>query len=334
MKTLKTLGALTASLALTATLAVTAVPVATASPSAELATAPGAAARSAEDLKIATYNVMFYLPQSLTNWGQRERADLIARDGVVSGQDAVVFQEGQDNAASERLLTNLRGEYPYSTGWVGRSKSGWDATGGTWKSVGEDGGVAFASKWPISRKEQYIFSAGCSFEAMSSKGFAYARLETDAGPVNLIGTHLQSEDSGCGDGEPARVRAAQIAEIKAFIDAKNFPADEPVFLAGDLNVIGGTPELDTTLAALGAGPVTFAGPLSFDPSGNSIAAFRYPGTAPEQLDYVLPIGNFLDRPWVSTTREVHSEPWTVTSWFRDYTYTDYSDHYPVFGAAG
>lgn len=26
-----------------------------------------------------------------------------------------------------------------------------------------------------------------------------------------------------------------------------------------------------------------------------------------------------------------SEPWTVTSWGRAYTYDDYSDHYPVFG---
>lgn len=289
--------------------------------------------RSPDDLKIATYNVMFFLPQSISNWGQRERADLIANDGVVSGQDVVVFQEGQDNGASNRLLDNLKTEYPSTTPWVGRSRSGWDATTGIWKAIGEDGGVAIASKWPIVRKGQHIFAQGCGPEAMASKGFAYAQISTDAGKIHVIGTHLQSQDSACATGEAERVRTTQIQEIRDFLRAKQFPAGEPVFIAGDLNIIGGTAEQATAFSLLGVDPRTsIDGPLSFDPSTNSIAAYRYPGTAAEQLDYVLPIGRSLNNAWSSRTVVVHSPEWSVRSWFQTYTYTDYSDHYPVMGS--
>ncbi len=35
---------------------------------------------------------------------------------------------------------------------------------------------------------------------------------------------------------------------------------------------------------------------------------------------------------VNETRRVKSPVWTVTSWFKTYSYNDYSDHYPVFAS--
>ena len=44
---------------------------------------------------------------------------------------------------------------------VGRSTSGWDATGGNYSSTTpEDGGVTLLSKWPILHKEQYVYKLG------------------------------------------------------------------------------------------------------------------------------------------------------------------------------
>ncbi|QRN79325.1 MAG: sphingomyelin phosphodiesterase, partial [Nocardiopsis sp. BM-2018] len=74
--------------------------------------------------------------------------------------------------------------------------------------------------------------------------------------------------------------------------------------------------------------------ISWDPTTNSIAAHGYPNWDPQQLDHVLPVRNgAAPRSYVNETRAVKSEPWTVRSWGRDYTYDDYSDHYPVFGTA-
>ncbi|MGW3659169.1 hypothetical protein ACWD6R_27395 [Streptomyces sp. NPDC005151] len=55
--------------------------------------------------------------------------------------------------ASDALARNTSAPYPYQTSVVGRSKSGWDTTGGAYSATTpEDGGVTVLSKWPIVRK--------------------------------------------------------------------------------------------------------------------------------------------------------------------------------------
>ncbi|UVS78198.1 Sphingomyelinase C precursor [Actinokineospora sp. UTMC 2448] len=290
---------------------------------------PPAPAAAAVAPKIATYNVFMLSRALYPNWGQSTRADLIDREGVLAGQDVVVLQELFDNAAGDRLLANLADTYPHRTPTVGRSRAGWDATTGAYgDTTPEDGGVAILSRWPIAERDQHVYTTGCGADRLANKGFAYVRLASPAGPVHVIGTHMQAEDPACADA--AAVRATQRAEIAAFLAAEGIPADEPLYVAGDLNVIKDGPEYPAMLADLDAPAPPYTGhPHSWDCADNSVCRGQYgPEYASEHLDYVLTLQGPL---LTNETRRVKSPVWTVTSWFRTYSYTDFSDHYPVFG---
>ncbi|WP_434445095.1 sphingomyelin phosphodiesterase [Lentzea sp. E54] len=292
-----------------------------------ISAAPAAAAPAAA--KIATYNVFMLSRNLYPNWGQLARADLIDSTGVLNGQDVVVLQEAFDNAASDRLLANLRDTYPHQTPVVGRGTAGWDVTSGAYSSsTPEDGGTAVLSRWPITTRVQHVYRDSCGADWFSNKGFAYVRIEAPSGPLHVIGTHMQAEDSTCTSA-PGGYRAQQRAEIKAFLDARNIPASEPVYVAGDLNVVKAGPEFPRMVAELGASTPEVGGhPFSWDCADNSVCRDQYgPEYASEHLDYVLTVEGPVLR---NETRRVKSPEWSIWSWGRKYTYNDLSDHYPVF----
>lgn len=294
--------------------------------------APAVAAPAAPAVpKIATYNVFMLSRNLYPNWGQVARADLIDSTGVLNGQDVVVLQEAFDNTASDRLLANLRDTYPHQTPVLGRSTAGWDVTSGSYSSsTPEDGGVAVLSRWPITTRVQHVYRDACGADWFSNKGFAYVRIEAPSGPLHVIGTHMQAEDSSCTSA-PSGYRTKQRAEIKAFLTARNIPASEPVYVAGDMNVVKAGDEFPRMVAELGAATPEIGGhPFSWDCADNSVCRDQYgPEYASEHLDYVLTVQGPLLR---NETRRVKSPEWSIWSWGRKYTYTDFSDHYPVFAS--
>ncbi|MFF4925067.1 sphingomyelin phosphodiesterase [Kitasatospora sp. NPDC001261] len=292
-------------------------------------TAPTTAPR----LDVLTYNTFLMSTSLYPNWGQQYRAQAIASADFFQGHDVVVLEEAFDNAASDALTAKASAAYPYHTPVVGRSTSGWDATSGSYSSTTpEDGGVTLLSKWPILRKEQYVFKDACGSDWFSNKGFAYAVLDVNGRRTHVVGTHLQSTDSGCASGQAADIRAKQLTAMRAFLDAKRIPADEPVLVAGDLNIDSHGSEYQALLSNGNLAPASArtGWPNSFDTVDNSIAAYRYPGEPKEDLDYVLYRADHA-RPqqYVNEVVRVHSAPWTVSSWGKSYTYTDLSDHYPL-----
>ncbi len=300
-----------------------------------LAAAPPSSAATAPHLKVLTYNAFLMSKNLYPNWGQDHRAQAIADADFFQGHDVVVLQEAFDNSSSDALKSRAAAQYPHQTPVVGRSKDGWDATGGAYSvTTPEDGGVTLLSKWPVLRKEQYIYKDACGADSLSNKGFVYAVLDVDGTKVHVVGTHTQSTDSGCKAGEAAADRAAQLKEVDAFLDAKNIPADEEVMVAGDLNIDSHSDEYD---ALLGNGDLAPADsrtghPYSFDTQDNSIAKYRYPDDPREDLDYVLHRnGHARPAGWRNEVVKEESAPWTVSSWGKDYTYTNLSDHYPVIG---
>ncbi|MFJ5810521.1 MULTISPECIES: sphingomyelin phosphodiesterase [unclassified Streptomyces] len=305
-------------------LAVTTAPAATA---AESAATPR--------LDVLTYNVFLMSKNLYPNWGQDHRAAEIPKASFYQGHDVVVLQEAFDNGASDALKANSAARYPHQTPVVGRSKSGWDATGGAYSATTpEDGGVTILSKWPIVRKEQVVYKDACGADWWSNKGFAYAVLDVNGAKVHVIGTHAQSTDPGCGAGEAAQMRSRQFKNIDAFLDGKNIPANEQVIVAGDMNVDSHTPEYASMLADADlAGADSRTGhPYSFDTAQNSIANYRYPTDPREDLDYVLyRKGNARPAAWENNVVKEQSAPWTVSSWGTSYTYTNLSDHYPTIG---
>ncbi|WP_086830362.1 sphingomyelin phosphodiesterase [Streptomyces sp. NRRL B-24572] len=310
------------SLALAAATLVTAAPAASAATTAE-----------APRLKVLTYNTFLMSKTLYPNWGQDHRAQAIPAAPFFQGQDVVVLQEAFDNSASDALKANAATQYPYQTPVVGRSKTGWDATGGSYSSTTpEDGGVTILSRWPIVRKEQYVYKDACGADWYANKGFAYVVLNVNGSLVHVLGTHANSTDPGCSTGEAAQMRSRQFKAIDAFLDAKNIPANEQVIVAGDMNVDSRTPEYGTMLAdadLVGADART-GHPYSFDTQLNSIASYRYPTDPREDLDYVLyRSGNARPAGWTNNVVLEQSAPWTVSSWGTSYTYTNLSDHYPV-----
>ncbi|MEU5896933.1 sphingomyelin phosphodiesterase [Streptomyces venezuelae] len=284
-------------------------------------------------LKVLTYNTFLFSKTLYPNWGQDHRAKAIPAADFFRGQDVVVLQEAFDNSSSDALKANAAGRYPHQTPVMGRGKGGWDATGGAYSSVTpEDGGVTVLSKWPIVRKEQYVYKDACGSDAYSNKGFVYAVLDVNGTKAHVVGTHAQSTDPGCGSGEAAATRAKQFKEMDAFLDAKNIPAGEQVIVAGDFNVDSRSPEYASMLADAGLTPAdTRTGhPYSFDTRDNSIAAERYPDDPREDLDHVLHRkGHARPATWHNNVIKEQSAPWTVSSWGKEYTYTNLSDHYPV-----
>ncbi|GHG31662.1 sphingomyelin phosphodiesterase [Streptomyces filamentosus] len=297
------------------------------------APAASAAPTEAPRLKVLTYNAFLFSKSLYPNWGQDHRARAIPAAPFFQGQDVVVLQEAFDNSSSDALKANAAAAYPYQTPVVGRSRTGWDATGGAYSATTpEDGGVTILSKWPVVRKEQYVYKDACGSDWYSNKGFAYVVLDVNGSRVHVVGTHAQSTDPGCSAGEAAQMRSRQFRAMDAFLDAKNIPAGEQVIVAGDMNVDTRTPEYATMLADAGlAGADARTGhPYSFDTELNSIAADRYPDDPREDLDHVLyRAGNARPANWTNHVVLESTAPWTVSSWGTTYTYTNLSDHYPV-----
>ncbi|MEI5101918.1 sphingomyelin phosphodiesterase [Streptomyces sp. PmtG] len=299
------------------------------------ATAPAATAAETPRLKVLTYNAFLFSKTLYPNWGQDHRAKEIPAAGFFQGNDVVVLQEAFDNSASAALQSNAAAQYPHQTPVMGRSKSGWDATGGAYSALTpEDGGVTVLSKWPIVRKEQYVYKDACGADSYSNKGFVYAVLDVNGARTHVVGTHAQSTDPGCGAGEAAATRAKQFKELDAFLDAKRIPAGEQVLVAGDFNVDSHSSEYASMLGDAGLAPADArtGHPYSFDTRDNSIASERYPDDPREDLDYVLHRkGHARPAAWKNDVVKEQSTPWTVSSWGKEYTYTNLSDHYPVVG---
>ncbi|WP_406301928.1 sphingomyelin phosphodiesterase [Streptomyces sp. NBC_00885] len=301
-------------------------------------TAPAASAAEAATppLKVLTYNTFLFSKTLYPNWGQDHRAAAIPATSFFQGKDVVVVQEAFDNSSSDALKQKAAAQYPYQTPVMGRSKDGWDATGGSYSATTpEDGGVAILSKWPIVRKEQYVYKDACGADWWSNKGFVYVVLNVNGTKVHVVGTHAQSTDPGCDAGEAAQMRSLQFRAIDAFLNGKNIPASEQVLVAGDFNVDSRTPEYNTMLTDAGlTGADTRTGhPYSFDTEQNSIANYRYPDDPREDLDYVLHrAGHVKPAGWTNEVIKEQSAPWSVSSWGRTYTYTNLSDHYPVIAS--
>ncbi|CAM5674322.1 sphingomyelin phosphodiesterase [Streptomyces spiroverticillatus] len=320
-----------------ATAVAAAATLAAAAPGASAAPAASGASADVPALSVLSYNAFIFSKNLYPNWGQDFRAKAIPAASFFQGHDVVVLQEAFDNSASEALGRNAAAQYPYQSPVVGRSKSGWDATGGAYSATSaEDGGVTVYSKWPIVRKEQFVYKQACGSDWFSNKGFAYVVLDVKGVKVHVVGTHLQSTDPGCKAGEAAAKRSAQLKELDAFLDAKKIPASEQVLVAGDLNVDSHSAEYASMLADAGLdGADSRTGhKYSFDTDDNSIASERYPDDPREDLDYVLHrTGHARPAGWNNDVVKEQSAPWTVSSWGKSYTYTNLSDHYPLVASA-
>ena len=214
-------------------------------------------------LDVLTFNTAL-LPGVAADTRQAERAARMAPSLV--GYDVLVLQELFVNAWREDLLAELAAAYPFVGDLVGRD----GARMMPWR---QDGGVVILSRWPIERTATHLFEGTCSgTDCLADKGVAYAAVRVGERRVHVFATHAQSVYGG----DPRGVRAAQFAQLQAFVAAQAIPADEPVLMAGDFNADAFTDELDGMLATLRADWPEVVGDLraTWDPSANAFAGGR------------------------------------------------------------
>lgn len=300
-----------------------------ASAAADASAAAGANAADPPALKVLSYNTFLFHKLIYPNWGQDHRAEAIPDADFFQGNDVVVLQEAFDNGSSDTVQEKAAAQYPHQTPVIGRSKDGWDATGGSWSDIApEDGGVTIFSKWPVLHKEQWVYDHGCGADYLSNKGFAYAVLDVNGTKVHVVGTHLQAGDSACGDGEPQKIRAEQFQAIDSFLDSKSIPADEQVMVAGDFNVDSRGSEYESMLANADLAPADArtGHPYSSDHVENTIAKGRSDNGSRSDLDYVLHRnGHARPAGWENEVIKEETAPWETS----EGTFTNLSDHYPV-----
>lgn len=256
-------------------------------------------------LDVLTFNTAL-LPEGIADTDQRKRAARMAPHLV--GYDVVVLQELFVNRWRAAILDALTDAYPYRSELVGEDGAG----GLPWI---QDGGVVILSRWPIERQAAMTYGTMCSgSDCLADKGVAYVAVRVGDGLVHVFGTHAQS---AYGGRVAADVRARQFALLRVFVAEQRIPADEPVVLAGDLNVDAYTDERARMLTVLDATwpPVIGARRHTWDPTDNAYA--RGPR---EWLDYVL----------VANDHLAPSAAWNRVVALRDEG-LDLSDHFAVWG---
>jgi sphingomyelin phosphodiesterase len=264
--------------------------------------------RPALTLNLLFWNI-YMRPTNMFANGQGIRARLIPPQ--VRGYDAIVFCEAFDDDARSDLLRGLRTEYPHRSRILGSDRG-----------LEQDGGVIVVSRWPIEEQDQRLFGdTSTGSDALADKGVLYVRINKNGMRYHIFGTHLQNADRP--------MRARQLRIVKDFIDARDIPANQPVIIAGDMNVnrYSRSGEYGEMLRALDAVHPPLQGhPYSHDGPTNDL----YDGGR-TLLDYVLysrshrrPLGAYNEVRVIRSPREWKEIFWETAYW-------DLSDHYAVFG---
>ena len=258
------------------------------------------------NFNVLAYNVWALLP-GLVSKSVSERLNLLK--DKLNGYDAIVFSELFDNSRRSTFLNALKAEYPYQTSVVDRSGSI------------EDGGVLIVSRYPIESESHIAFNDCDAEDCMSAKGVKYAKINKGGNPYHVFGSHTQAWNAE----KNQATRLSQFQQMRNFIDSRSISSNEPVIIAGDLNVdkINFQQEYNTMLNVLNAEEAPRNGGYVSSYNGNVNA---WTDGAPEDLDYVLYSTAHLQptssQSKILTPRSIHSDVFTKY---------DLSDHFAVAG---
>jgi endonuclease/exonuclease/phosphatase family metal-dependent hydrolase len=258
----------------------------------------------ANSFNVLAYNI-YMRPSGLFADDQAERGAVLP--SKLYGFDVIVFSEAFDNKVRNRLLADLKAEYPYRTEILG-----------TDGRITQDGGVIMVSRWPITAEAQRLYGDVCvGGDCWADKGVLYARLEKHGKPYHVFASHTQAGRNMW----QRRARMRQLGIIKSFIDDLELAATESVFIAGDLNVDKyDTGEYAAMLRVLDAWyPRPLGHPYTVDSGVNRRAGYRL------YLDYVLVSNRHLQPVNAVIETLIPHSPRPLAE---DY---DLSDHFPVFG---
>ncbi len=305
------------------------------------------------DITVMAYNIM-QLP--VQDWDQQQRLAHLsdALHAMPAMPDVIVFSEVFTDDAYETLQL-MNQTYPYLTPVVGLScqGGGWQSTAGNCSNSPFviRGGVVIASRWPIVTQHQLVFRASLSgsWDYQSNKGAAYVEIDSGAGRFHIAGTHLQATHDDKADSEHD-IRMQQLTEIRQWLDEFQIPANEPVILAGDMNVDFAHKTQVAQMLSTSQTVLNFdasSGAASYPEDNWMSRAYNYYFNTDicynDTLDYVLERRDHLrakNTPAMTVVPLKSPEAWHWSylqgwwplcggwQWHDGYT-TDLSDHYPV-----
>ncbi len=174
-------------------------------------------------LRILSFNIW-----DLPLWHVKNRTERIERIAAHLGSldlDIVCLQESFDIKHRRMLHTALGSAYHMTDGGKPR--------GIFFTNLDTTGGLVTFSRFPI---RQYRFTPFNRLtnvglpEFFARKGFLSVALETPAGPLRVVNTHLHSPSFLVGD---SRVRRRQLRAILRAVHRRG--RDAPAIVAGDLN---------------------------------------------------------------------------------------------------
>jgi len=288
-----------------------------------------------DELTLMAYNVLQNPVDSPLSTRRRARAAV--RLVTDLDPDVVVLNETNGLSAAGLLVARLKKQGYAATPQVGSlaRAAAWDGTTGRvrWSRRLAGGGVRVLSRLPVLERHQHVYAAWQprTWDAWANKGCVLVKLWAGEGPLWVAATHLQADQSPAPVAETHAVRLAQLAEIRELVTS-TVPADQPVLVAGDLNVeyyVGGPDgapgELAPAVAEAGrllGGRIGPDGPIhdfTFDGTTNPLAAQSDGPAYRNVLDYVGWVDETGSRPRPTIVTE------TVAGELADVA----SDHYPV-----
>ncbi len=185
--------------------------------------ADSAATTYQPQLKVLSWNI-YLLPRFIRKIGQLERSKIIADKLAESDYDVIVFQEAFDKKARTILWDIIKDTYPYAIGPVNEDvKKVFTVT---------NGGVWIVSKHPLKQIGEILFDDCKGFDCGSRKGALMVEVEKDGIAYQVIGTHLQADDSP----KKEDIRDKQLLQIKNELVDPFHKDGTPQLLCGDFNI--------------------------------------------------------------------------------------------------
>ncbi|MFN8237476.1 MAG: sphingomyelin phosphodiesterase [Chitinophagales bacterium] len=229
----------------------------------------GMHATAGDSLKILSWNI-FMVPPVIFRSCQQERAVMIGDYIKAQQPDVIILEETFMKKTREIIYTHLKESYPFQSDITKR---------GLLKS---NSGVWILSKFPLLKQDFITYKNKKSGDRFSRKGATFTEINIHGNPVQIIGTHTQSQE------KYRTVRELQFQQLKSALADKYFNPAIPQLIIGDLNA----DYYDTTayysmLSIFDASPVHYSGEkYSWDGVNNDLAN-KFFEHIQQTLDYIL-----------------------------------------------
>ncbi|MCR4178732.1 sphingomyelin phosphodiesterase [Providencia vermicola] len=292
-------------------------------------------------IKVMTFNTyLLHVPLfSIGASTRNTRINAMIRDNIFSDVDIVIFQEVFSQDSEKKLFSGMRelgviyhtpvaAQYNESILAYCDSNNCWNNKKGTWDIIQQvNSGIAIASRYPIIYREYHLFDdSGCGADRFSAKGGVRAVIDFKGSKVNVIGTHMQSDDHYCIMTTPSDHRKTQLNQLINWANSIASEENLAVVLGGDLNINYTQREYIQALDIIGWGePEYVSSTPSWDVTSNDIIKAAHPDEKESwHLDYIFAknVASIKEQ-----TRQVKMK--TAYYYNNNNAYYDYSDHYPV-----